>query len=207
MTLTRLSALLILLLLALPERVPAQERATGEGFQAGDRILLVVEEEPQLSDTFTVQPGPVLPLPGLGDISLVGVRRDELQAHLTRELGRFLKSPVVHARALIRIAILGEVGRPGVYPVPVDLVLADAVMLAGGATRDARLDALRIERGQTRLWAQDSLRHALAEGFTVDQLGLRAGDRIVVPRRGDADTVVRILGILAAAIYGVTRIF
>lgn len=207
MTSARAGFFLIPILAVLSGRAPAQELALGEALRPGDRILLQVEGEAQLSDTFTVAPGPVLPLPGIGDIPLAGVRRADLEQHLTRELARFLRNPVVHARALIRVAILGEVVRPGFYAVPVELVLADAVMLAGGATRDARLDALRVERGDTLLLTRESLSRALGTGRTLDQLGLRAGDRIVVPRRRDGDALWRVLlVVIPAAIYGVTQI-
>src|SRR6058998_3715231 len=133
----------------------AQTRATG--FQVGDRILLHVEGDSALSDTFTVVAGPALRLPIIGEIALAGVRRTDLEAHLTRELGRYIKDPVVQARALIRVSVVGEVTRPGYYAVPSDLVLADALMVAGGATKDARVDRLRILRGNASLWSGNAL--------------------------------------------------
>src|SRR5438093_9895859 len=88
-------------------------------FQPGDRILLRVEGDSALSDTFTVVAGPALRLPDVGEICLAGVRRTDLEAHLTRELGRYIKEPVVQAHALIRVSVVGEVTRPGFYAVPV----------------------------------------------------------------------------------------
>lgn len=171
----------------------------GEGFQVGDRILLRVEGDSALSDTFTVVAGPTLRLPNVGDIPLAGVRRHDLEAHLTRELGRYLNAPVVRARALIRLSVLGEVMHPGFYAVPADLVLVDALMTAGGPTSDARIERLRIERGGRRLWDGDKLQTEIARGATVDDLGLRAGDRVVVPRRPrDIEATVRIIGGLVA---------
>src|SRR6266480_2699383 len=82
--------------------VAAQTRAAT--FQVGDRILLHVEGDSALSDTFTVVAGPALRLPIIGEIALAGVRRTDLEAHLTRELGRYIKDPVVQARALIRVS-------------------------------------------------------------------------------------------------------
>ncbi|MGH7699668.1 MAG: polysaccharide biosynthesis/export family protein [Gemmatimonadales bacterium] len=210
MTFARAGIVLIPLVGALAGRLPAQRPASSEAFQLGDRVLLHVEGDSVLSDTFTVAGGPVLPLPGIGDIPLAGVSRAEVEAYLTRELGRFLRNPVVRARALVRIGILGEVVRPGFYAVPADLVLADAVMVAGGGTTEARLDALRVERGGALLLTPDALRRALAAGGTIDHLGLRAGDHIVVPRRRDPGSTARILGILLAvpaAIWGLTQLF
>src|SRR6267143_1620431 len=131
----------------LANRVAAQ--APGTAFQVGDRSLLHVEGDSALSDTFTVVAGPALRLPSIGEISLAGVRRSDLEAHLSRELGRFIKDAVVQARALIRVSVVGEVTRPGYYAVPTDLVLADALMLAGGATQRARVDKLSIVRGSS----------------------------------------------------------
>jgi polysaccharide export outer membrane protein len=180
-------------------------------FQVGDRVWLDVEGEEQLSDTFTVGPGLLLTLPVIGDIALAGVARSRIEPYLTQALGHYVRHPMVRARALVRIAITGQVTRPGFYAVPTDLVLADAVMLAGGATPDARLDAMRVERGERRLLKAGAIARAVARGMSLDDLDLRAGDRIVVPRRsGGFEATARVLGLLVtipAAIYGVGRIF
>src|SRR2546425_4676933 len=177
----------------------AQTRATA--FQVGDRILLHVEGDSALSDTFTVVAGPALRLPAIGEISLAGVRRTDLEAHLTRELGRYIKDPVVQARALIRISVVGEVTRPGYYAVPSDLVLADALMVAGGATKDARVDRLRILRGNASLWSGNALQTEIARGATLEDLGIRAGDRIQVPGgQRDPESKWRILGIIVGTV-------
>ena len=136
-----------------------------------------------------------------GEISLAGVRRTDLEAHLTRELGRYIKDPVVQARALIRVSVVGEVTRPGYYAVPSDLVLADALMVAGGATKDARVDRLRILRGNASLWSGNALQTEIARGATLEDLGIRAGDRIQVPGgQRDPESKWRILGIIVGTV-------
>src|SRR6266496_770616 len=184
--------------------VAAQTRAAT--FQVGDRILLHVEGDSALSDTFTVVAGPTLRLPNIGEISLAGVRRTDLEAHLSRELGRYIKDPVVQARALIRVSVVGEVTRPGFYAVPVDLVLPDALMLAGGATQQARVDRLRIVRGNASLWDGDRLQTAIAHGATLDQLGVQAGDRIQVPGQRDPESKWRITGIVVTSLATVVTV-
>jgi len=180
-------------------QVPAQTRATP--FQVGDRILLHVEGDSALSDTFTVVAGPALRLPAIGEISLAGVPRSDLEAHLTRELGRYIKDPVVQAHALIRVSVVGEVTRPGYYAVPTDLVLADALMLAGGATQAARVDRLRILRGNTSLWGGNELQARIARGATLEDLGISAGDRIQVPGGArDPEAKWRVLGIIVGTV-------
>src|SRR5881296_515596 len=191
-----------LVLVAAGGRGLAQTPTTN--FQAGDRILLHVEGDSALSDTFTVVAGPALRLADIGEISLAGVRRTDLEAHLTRELNRYIKDPVVTARALIRVSVAGEVTRPGFYAVPIDLVLTDALMLAGGATKDARVDRLHILRGTSSLWSGNELQSAIARGATLDELGMRAGDRIQVPGKGDPESKWRIVGMVVTTLAAVT---
>lgn len=178
----------------------AQIRTTP--FQVGDRILLRVERDSALSDTFTVVAGPALRLPNIGEVSLAGVQRTDLEAYLTRALGEYIKNPVVQARALIRISVVGEVTNPGFYAVPTDLVMADALMLAGGATQDARVDRLEILRGNASLWGGNQLQTEIARGATLDNLGVRAGDRIQVPRgqRADPESKWRIIGVVVGTL-------
>ena len=170
-------------------------------FQVGDRILLRVRGDSALSDTFTVVNGPALRLPEIGEISLADVPRAEIEPYLARELGRYLKDPTVEARALIRISLMGEVTRPGFYAVPIDLVLPDALMLAGGATQDARIDRLKVMRGRSELMSEGALQAAIARGATLDALGMRAGDRIDVPRgQRDPESKWRIAGMIVTGI-------
>src|SRR5437899_12782544 len=106
-------AALVLLAVAVAGRAAAQDPP--DEFQIGDRILLRVEGDSSLSDTFTVSRGPALVLRVIGEVPLAGVRRADIEPYLARQIGRFLKDPVVHARALIRVSILSEVARPGFY--------------------------------------------------------------------------------------------
>ena len=183
-------------------------------FHAGDRVALRVESgdppanraeppaerpvEQQLSDTFTVAPDRSITLPLVGVISLAGVLHAELEAHLTRQLSQFIRDPVLHARPLIRIGIVGAVAKPGFYGVPADVVLSDALMAAGGPLPDAKVADLWIERAGERLWEGDILRQAITDGRTLDEMSLRAGDQFIIPAQGRTSTfeVVRTVGIL-----------
>lgn len=177
-------------------------------FQVGDQIILQVEAHDDLSDTFIVETGRKITLPLIGEISLQGVLRSELESHLTREIGRYIREPVVRARSLIRISVLGAVGQPGFYTVPAEALFEQILMTAGGPASNAKLTEVRIERGTRNIWEGEPLQQAIIEGRTVDQLSLRAGDRIVVPEEGQRNwgTIIQVAGILSGLIYGVTRI-
>lgn len=168
-------------------------------FQVGDRIDLSVQGEPTLSTPFTVAAGNVLRLPTIGDVPLRGVLRSELEPYLATEIGRYLKEPVVHAQALIRVSVLGAVATPGYYVIPADALLTDALMSAGGPSSAAKFSGIRVERGKERIWQGDPLQQAITEGRTLDQLSLRAGDRIVVPAERRIDWL-HVLGTAAIVI-------
>jgi protein involved in polysaccharide export with SLBB domain len=180
-------------------------------FQVGDRIILSVRGDSILSDTFIVRPGRTLRLPNLPQIALQGVLRSELQEYLTLQIGRQLRDPVVEAYPLIRLGLLGEVDRPGYYFVAPEHLITDAIMLAGGPTREADLTKTTVRRGSAVLWDRQQLRTAVMDGTTLAQLGLGSGDEIIVGerRRGRWETVLRTAGILSGvvlSIYGATRI-
>lgn len=152
-------------------------------FQVGDQIALRVAGEPALSDTFVVRRDRTLDLPNVGEVPLRGVLRSELEEHLSEQIGRVIRNPIVRAESFIRVSIMGAVSRPGFYVVPADQVLTDALMAAGGPGQGAQLTRMRIERGNERIWGGNALQQAIVEGRTLDQLNLRAGDKIVVPER------------------------
>lgn len=167
-------------------------------FRVGDRILLTVENEPEISGEHVVASGPRLVLPQIGDVPLEGVLRSELRDHIANALARYIRRPVVHVQSSLRLSVLGEVDAPGFYVFPSSALLTDVLNGAGGPTREARLDEIRIERGEERIWYGAPLQQAIVEGRTLDQLGLRAGDVIVVPGEGirKRDVLMGTLGAL-----------
>lgn len=194
---------------AAAEASVVRSRLQDGDFQIGDRVVLRVEGEPQLSDTVTVAPGRVLQLPGIDDIPLAGVLRSELDEYLTTELARYLRDPVVEASSLVRIAVLGQVGQQGFYTMPASLLIEEALMLAGGPAAQANLDEAEILRGDRVIWSGDALQEAIIAGRTLDQLSLRAGDRIIVPQRRpgffDQGIVRTLLITLPAVAYSIYR--
>ncbi len=183
-------------------------RLTEGDFHVGDQVELVVRNEEELSDTFTVAPGPLLVLPIGGEMELAGLLRSELEPALTAHLGRYIRDPQVRAQALVRISILGEVSRPGFYVIPANVSITEAFTVSGGPTRGANLDGVRVERRGSRVWDGESMEIAMNEGRTFDQMGIRAGDQLVVPERRSTGDILRILLIsIPTTIFALSRIF
>ena len=195
-----------LLLLITRERL-----ATGD-FKLDDRVILYVDGEPTLSDTFLVDGARQLILPGVGPVSLQGVLRSELEDRMRQEIARIVRQPVVRTRALVRIGVVGAVRAPGFHWVPADGQVADPITAAGGYTPIAKQDEQRIERNGQAILAGEALDRALASGQTLDQAGLQSGDQFVIPESGKSGTyeVVRTIALLLTipiTIYTLTTIF
>ena len=186
--------------------VRIKSRLTEGDFRRGDRIALKVQGEPTLTDTFTVGAGAdlMLPPPTVGSVSLKGVLRSELQPKMTEYVSRFRTNAVVRAQPLLRLSIQGEVAKAGIYAVPADAQIADALMAAGGTTQFAKPNNVTIERNGKAFWKGSAF------DTDLDVLGLRDGDQIVVDsnRPGAGTDNLRIAALLvsmAAGLYGLSR--
>jgi hypothetical protein len=157
-----------------------RSRLENGDFRVGDRIWLRIEGQTELPDTLMVEPGPSVVLPDMGAISLAGVLRSELSDHMNRELARYIQNPRVQTTSMIRLQVRGAVGNTGFHSFPSDMLLSDALMSAGGFNQAADLDDIVLERAGERLMDADDVTVALADGRSLDQLGLQAGDIVVV---------------------------
>ncbi len=195
---------------ALRSAAALRVRLTEGDFQPGDRVLLSVEREQQLSDTFTVNESRAIVLPVIGTVPLAGVLRAETEEYLRGRLAVYIQNPIVHARPLVRVGVIGEVTRPGFYLVPPGAQVEDVLMAAGGPTREAKLGGLTLQSVSGHTVHKDVLQQAVREGRSLDQLGVRSGDRLVVPRHGDWTRIATVVGALAAVpatIFALTRAF
>ena len=156
-------------------------------FSPGDRIVLHVHGEQALNDTLTIRGEQQLSLPGYPDLSLRGVLRSELRDRVQAHLARFLRDPQFSVTPLIRVAVIGEVTRPGYYSLPPDARIADAIMLAGGPTGNGDLGRLTLSHGGRRLLAEGQMREIVAQGLSLDLAGVIPGDEVVVGQRPRRD--------------------
>ncbi|HSK18951.1 MAG TPA: SLBB domain-containing protein [Longimicrobiales bacterium] len=180
-----------------------RQRLSEGDLRVGDRIELIVEGHANLTNTFNVVAGRIVVLPGLAltptEVPLDGVLRSELQPHMQKFIERFIRNPVVHARSLVRLEVMGAVGKPGFYMLPSDMLFSEALMAAGGVAGAGDLDRIRVERGGEVIWDRDQVREAIREGRTLDQLSINAGDAIFVDQKTSRFTQVRtVLGVISS---------
>ncbi|MBV9775153.1 MAG: SLBB domain-containing protein [Gemmatimonadetes bacterium] len=144
----------------------------------GDAVRLAVRDEPTLSGDFpVVEPGRVL-LPEIGLVTVTGRPFGEVEREVRAGYGRIVVDREVVLVPLVRVAVLGEVRQPGLFPVDPTQTVADVLALAGGVspTGNARNIALVRDGRTTRL-------HLSPSTPALDGR-LLSGDQIVVGQRG-----------------------
>jgi protein involved in polysaccharide export with SLBB domain len=177
-----------------------RERLRDGDFQVGDRIILTVFSDAARTDTLVVRAGLVIDLPGKAVLPLSGVLRSELRNRVTAEVLKYVKADRVDVTPLTRIAVLGEVARPGYFALRSDVPITDAIMQAGGPTASADIERSVVRRASREYRSADETRQAVANGLTLDQFGLSAGDELVVGRQRQlfSPTASAVLGTLAS---------
>lgn len=97
---------------------------------------------------FLVNDAGEIQLPFLGKLRVEGMSTANLQDSIQKQLGAFLKEPVVNVRVLnFKISVLGDVMRPGQYPIQNERIsINDALALAGDMTITARRDNILLVR-------------------------------------------------------------
>ena len=152
---------------------------------AQDVLDISVWKEDQLTRTVPVRPDGKISMPLLNDVQAAGLTPMQLAAHITESLKKFVTDPqvtiIVREINSQRVYLMGEVTRPGAYPLLPGMTVLQALSSAGGFTQFANLKkiyVLRTENGK-----QDKFpfnyKHALE---SPDQnIQVKAGDTIVVP--------------------------
>jgi len=189
-------------------------------FQDGDKILLAIDipvlqagdngdaRRGTREDTVTVRSGRMLRFANFSNIPelcLEGVLRSELTDTVTAYLSKYIRDPKVRAVPLLRVAVLGAVTHPGWYSTRTDAVLADLIMQAGGVNAESDVSKTLIRRAGEPIWSTDQVRVALADGLSLDQLHLRAGDEVFVStkRQFSVTSAVQLVAGLTAVFLAV----
>jgi polysaccharide export outer membrane protein len=147
----------------------------------GDVIKIDVWGHEELSGEFPVDENYNLQFPIIGEINVRETSVASLRDRLRTELNALFTQPYVTIVPLFRVAVLGEVVRPGLYNADPTLTVYDVLALAGGPLRTANERGMRLIRaGEQIPVAVDPASLARA---TLRELGIRSGDQVIVPRR------------------------
>ncbi len=134
------------------EMAPAQISKPTEGYrlEPGNRVRVIVFEEPTLSGDFTVDGIGNLAMPLTGNIPASGKTAKELALRIEDDLRRnalLLKPNVsVEIQTFRPFYVLGEVRQPGEFPYTTGLSVLSAIARAGGYDYRARQNEVVLVR-------------------------------------------------------------
>lgn len=174
---------------------------------AGDQVRVDIFDVPELSGnngTYTVLADGTLNLPWIGSVSVRGMSLSTVGQDLTQRYARFIRDPLITVSLLserpVRVAVTGEVNRPGTYTtgqsagegrageVTADTAgqlstVTQAIQTAGGITQIANVRNIEVRRPRlnqpTEVINVDLF--ALLRGDLGEDMTLRDGDTIFVP--------------------------
>ncbi len=165
---------------------------------AGDRVRLDIINVPEYSGEYQILVNGSVNLPLIGNVAVKGMTLEEASRVISARYSRLIKEPIstvsLVAPRPLKVAIAGEVNRPGSYTIPLTAgvdgkggiqfpTVTQALQLAGGISQTANLRQVLVRRPQ--LGAADQIigidLWALLQGGDLRQdLTLQDGDTIFI---------------------------
>jgi polysaccharide export outer membrane protein len=166
----------------------AAERPDAGEYRIGreDVLEVIVWREPELTRVVPVRPDGRISLPLAGEVEAAGRTPTELQQGLSKALSPYVRDPAVAVLVreinAARVYVLGEVARPGAFPLRGPVTVVQGIALAGGRTEFGgdRVVWLRQkpDGGAERVTLSFG---ELVKGEVAGALWLRGGDVLYVP--------------------------
>ncbi len=161
----------------------------------GDRVFVDIFNVPEYSKSYPILPDGTLNLPRIGQVPVTGLTLQAVGDMVTAKYTRFFRQPlttiVLEQARPLRVAISGEVNRPGTYQfesaggggVPL-VTITELIQQSGGITQRADLRQIEVRRPllndleqviSVNLWE-------LLQSSNLNQdISLRDGDMIRIP--------------------------
>lgn len=183
--------------------VPEPHVVTDAVVRPGDVLRLKFWPEQQYSGDYQVETSGVVAIPLLGEINVGGQPLSAVRDTVRTRYRMLTNNGVAIVSLQFRVSVLGQVARPGLYPVDATQSVFDALSQAGGPTDRADLAHVRLLRNDHAVILDAAT--ALATGSPMLSVLLESGDRIVVPAKSvswltwqNALTVLQTVGLVIA---------
>jgi len=147
----------------------------------GDVLQITVWGQEAFSGRFQIDETGKFLYPVIGEIDTRNLTVSQLRDTVRTGLETLFNAPFLTITPLFRIAVLGKVMQPGLYTVDPTLTAIDVVALAGGPAPGGNMNRIRVLRqGQE---ASLSFEEEGIRGRTLQEVGVRSGDQVYVPRK------------------------
>ncbi|MBC7792807.1 MAG: polysaccharide biosynthesis/export family protein [Clostridia bacterium] len=151
----------------------------------GDRLAILVWNQPQLSGNVRVRSDGVATVPLIGDLAVAGLTAPDASAQIKRRLSGLVVDPNVtvtvdEAQAVV-VSVVGEVRNPGAFATTRGETVLHLIARAGGLTEYASPSSIYVVRRDLQTPRVRFKFKELAAGDVRSMgFGLRDGDVIVV---------------------------
>lgn len=117
---------------------------------AEDVISVYVWKEPDMSKSVPVRPDGMISLPLVGEIKAAGYTPVQLQDVLAEAMKKYVSEPqvtvIVDKVSSLNFNIVGEVNKPGYYPLTRRMTVLDAIAIASGFRDFAKTKKIYVLR-------------------------------------------------------------
>jgi polysaccharide biosynthesis/export protein len=155
---------------------------------ASDILEIDVWKEKEITQELSVRPDGKISLPLVGEIQAAGLTPLALQNVITQELKTYIESPqvtvIVKEPISHKFNIVGEVMRPGSYPLMQSMTVLDSIASAGGFqtfAKKSKIYVLRPMPGGIRVRIPFNYKKVIMGRNLSENIQLKPGDTIVVP--------------------------
>lgn len=169
------------------ERTGFAERKPRYRIQPNDVLDISFRFTPEFDQTVTVQPDGFIPLVGAGDLYIVSMTVEEARAAARKTYAAKLKDPVITMRLKeFRkpfFIVGGRVQKPGRYELDGEVLLTEAIQMAGGFSKGANRTQVLLFRRASQRWSEVrkiDVKHTLLGGGFAEDVLLNNGDSIFV---------------------------
>lgn len=121
-----------------PDPATGAHKAHDDTFIIGNDDLLAISvwKEPELTKSVPVRSDGKISMPLMGEIQAAGRTPLQLEVEISNKLKNYITAPevtvIVEQINSKKFNILGQVSKPGAYPLGLPLTIMDAIALAGG---------------------------------------------------------------------------
>jgi polysaccharide export outer membrane protein len=154
----------------------------------GDALEINVWKESELTKSVPVRPDGMISLPLIGELKAVGLTPVQLQDQITAALQKVMSEPQVTVMVLsvssMTFNIVGQVAKPGYYPLNHPVTVLDAIALSGGFrdfAKQKKIYVLRTGPNGQELRLKFNYKEVIKGKNMAQNIKLEPHDTLVVP--------------------------
>lgn len=153
----------------------------------GDELLVRVWGQVEANQNVVVDRNGMITLPKVGPISVVGVRYQNLQAHIKAAISRTFQNFELDVSLgklrSVQVFVVGQAARPGNYTVSSLSTLVNALFASGGPSARGSMRHIQLKRSG-KVITEFDMYDLLLKGDKSKDVQLLSGDVIYIPNIG-----------------------